>query len=235
MRNWADKPVYLQVTSGEQSIVDIGLTVKANKEIIPSILAAHVTSGCNTVAPYHGVGKVSIVKKLRMVKELKLLGYTEACIDEVVNETAALISSCYGFETNSMTDCRINSWYQKTSKARKSAALLQILPPSHGAFRENVKYAHFQMATWYSTMNSHPPNLDPAFYGWVFDEINKILCPVDIPEGISPAPPEVLNLLKCNCSSNKPCSSKRCACDSLKVACSVMCQCRGDLMKKQTC
>ena len=69
-----------------------------------------------------------------MGKELKLLENTEACIDEVVNETATLISSYYGFETNNMTDCRINSWYQKTSKARKSAPFLQTLPPTHEAF-----------------------------------------------------------------------------------------------------
>ena len=111
----------MQATSGEQSIVDIGLTVNTNNEIIPSILAAKAASGCDTVAPYLGVGKASIVKKLRMGKELKLLGNTEACIDEIVNETATLISSCYEFKTSNMTNCRINSWYQKISKARKSA------------------------------------------------------------------------------------------------------------------
>ena len=123
----------MQETSGERSIFDIGLTVKASKEIIPSILAAHAASGCDTVAPYNGVGKASIVKKLRMGKELKLLGNTEACIDQVVNETATLISSCYGLETNNMTDCRINSWYQKTSKARN---LLHFSEPYH----QHMKY-----------------------------------------------------------------------------------------------
>ena len=166
-----------------------------------------------------------------MRKELKLLGNTEACIDEVVNETATLISSYYGFETNNMTDCRINSWYQKTSKARKSAPFLQTLPPTHEAFRENIKCAHFQVATWYSTMNLHPPNLDPTFYGWVHDETNKILCPVGIPEGVLPAPAEVLNLIKCNCSFNKPCSSKRCTCVSSRLTCSTMCQCRCDTQR----
>ena len=99
----------MQATSGERSIVDIGLTVKANKEIIPSIPAAHAASGCDAVVPYHGVRKSSIVKKTYNGKELKLLGNTEACIHEVENETATLISSCYGFETNNMTECRINS------------------------------------------------------------------------------------------------------------------------------
>ena len=68
--------VFMQETSGEWSIVDIGLTVKVNKEIIPGTLAAHAASGCDSVAPYHGVGKASIVKKLRLGKELKLLGNT---------------------------------------------------------------------------------------------------------------------------------------------------------------
>ena len=77
-------------------------------------------------------------------------------------------------------------------------------------------------------MNQHPPNLYPIFYGWVRDEINQILCPVGIPEGISPASFEVLNQIKCNYSSNKPCSSMKCTCVSLKVTCSALCQCRGD-------
>ena len=53
----------MQAISGENSIVDIGLTVKSNKEISPSILAAHAASGCDTIAPYHVIGKASIVRK----------------------------------------------------------------------------------------------------------------------------------------------------------------------------
>ena len=156
--------VFLQATSDEGNIADKGVTVKANKEIIPSILAAHAASGCDTVPPYHGVGKASIVKKLRTGEELKLLGNTATCIDGVVNETATLISSCYGFETKNMADCRINPWYQKTSKAIKPAPLIPTLPPTHEASRENVNRAHCQVATWYSTMNPHPPNLDPTLW-----------------------------------------------------------------------
>ena len=65
----------MQATSGEQSIVDIGLTSKVNKKIILSILTAHAASGCNTIAP-----------QKRWKKQLKLLGNTEACIDEAVNK-----------------------------------------------------------------------------------------------------------------------------------------------------
>ena len=102
--------VFMQATNGEWSIVDRGLTIKASKEIIPRILAAHAASGCDYVASYHDVGKASIVKKLRMGKVLKLLGNTETYIDEVVNETATPITSCYGSKTNNMTDCKMSSW-----------------------------------------------------------------------------------------------------------------------------
>ena len=76
-------------------------------------------------------------------------------------------------------------------------------------------------------MNQHSPNIDPTFYRWVHDEI-KIFCQVGIPDCISPAPPEVLNLIKSNCWFNKPCSSEKWTCVSSKLACSVMCQCCGD-------
>ena len=101
------------------------------------------------------------------------------------------------------------------------------LPPTHKSFSKNVKRAHFQSATWYSTMSPHPPNLDTTLYGWERDEVNKILHPIGIPDGIAPAAAEVLNLIKCTCSSSKPCSSKRCSCVATKVACSLMCSCLG--------
>ena len=91
------------------------------------------------MAPYNGAVNASIANKLRMGKGLKLLGNTEACIDEVVNETDTFISSSYGFEKR----IAIDSWYQKTSKATQSAPLLQTLTPTHKVFRENVKQAHF--------------------------------------------------------------------------------------------
>ena len=61
----------MKATSGERSIVDIGLTVNANKEIIPNILTRHAASGCDNLAPYYDDGKTSIVKKSRIEKELK--------------------------------------------------------------------------------------------------------------------------------------------------------------------
>lgn len=59
------------------------------------------------------------------------------------------------------------------------------------------------MTPWYLTMIQHPSNLDSTFYVWVHDEINKILCPVGTPEGISSVAPIFIKLIRATaCSTN---------------------------------
>ena len=118
-----------------------------------------------TLAPFFGLGKTTIVNKLGSGKELKSLGDLEASTEDILVESALLISSCYGFESKDMTECRINSWKSRTSKARKTAPPLCSLPPTHETFSENVKRAHFQSAVWLSAMSPNPPHLDPLSMG----------------------------------------------------------------------
>ena len=77
-------------------------------------------------------------------------------------------------------------------------------------------------------MEAEPPAIDFTDYGWIKDELNKVLAPVGLPPGISAAPDEVLNSVKCGCCSSTPCRTKRCSCASVRDACTVMCKCRGD-------
>ena len=193
-----------------------------------AIVAAHALSGCDSVAPYHGVGKLSIIKRLKEGMKLLHMGCLNEDFGKVLEEATTLISDCYGYPDVSMTQCRIKVWYKKTPKARKKAPDLQSLPPTSEAFKENVKRAHLQAIVWYSTMEAEPPATDFTDYGWIKDELNKILAPVGLPSGISAAPDEVLNSVKCGCCSSTPCSTKRCLCVSVRDACTVMCKCRGD-------
>ena len=41
-----------------------------------------------------------------------------------------------------------------------------------------------------------------------------MLSPVALPPDVSPAPVEVLRLIKCGCSSSQPCLTLRCSCNS---------------------
>ena len=222
------RKVFLEATGGDHTLIDIGNTSFKNMDIVPNLVAAHALSGCDTASPYVGIGKLTIVKKLRQGVILDAVGDVAADISTAIDQATLLISDCYGFKSTSMTDCRIQSWIQKTSKARKSAPPLKELPPTDEAFQENVKRAVLQSMIWYSTMNSDPPDVDPTLFGWAKDMSNKILVAVTLPDNVSPAPEAILKLMKCGCSTTSPCNTKRCSCSSANVACAIMCKCRGD-------
>ena len=133
----------MQGTSSERSIYDIKETVEANKEIMPSIVAAHALSGCDSVAPYHGVGKLSIIKRLKEGMKLLHMGCLNEDFGKVIEEATTLISDCYGYPDVSMTQCQNKVLYQKTSKARKKAPDLQSLPPTSDAFKEKCETSSF--------------------------------------------------------------------------------------------
>ena len=83
--------IFMQATSNERKVIDIRDLEIEN--IIPYILAAHAASGCDTVAPHHGIGKLTIITKLREGFRLDLLGNFSASLDTHINKVATLISS----------------------------------------------------------------------------------------------------------------------------------------------
>ena len=137
--------------------------------------------------------------------------------------------ACYGAQKSaSMSAVRYDLWLSKLSKKTASAAPpLRSLPPISEAFREHVRRAHLIAAQILSSDEPHPPNLSPREYGWTYDELSKCFDPVTLPSGVEPAPVEVLQLIRCGCSSDKPCQSARCSFYSAHVKCSVLCVCHG--------
>ena len=105
----------MQGTSTEQNIFDVQETVQ-NNEDAPFIVAAHSLSGCDVVAPYHGLRKMTVVKRLKDGKKLSLLGQLDSNIDDVIKQAELFISDCYGFQQESITKCPIMSWYTKHPK-----------------------------------------------------------------------------------------------------------------------
>jgi len=49
-----------------------------------------------------------------------------------------------------------------------------------------------------------------------------------IPDGVSPAPASVLEMIKCNCASESPCSRQSCTCASAKLSCNKFCNCHSN-------
>ena len=106
-----------------------------------------------------------------------------------MNELALLISASYGFEVADITDSRITSWYNKTSKPRKSVQGLRSLSPTQEAFAENTKRAHFQFAISLTTISLNLPNLNPNLNRWEQDELERVPQFIDIPFGVALVPP----------------------------------------------
>ncbi|XP_066913347.1 uncharacterized protein [Clytia hemisphaerica] len=67
--------------------------------------------------------------------------------------------------------------------------------------------------------------MDPTKYGWTKDDINECLLPSMFPESVFAAPDAVLQMIKCNCASESPCSRQNCTCASAKLSCNKFCKC----------
>lgn len=57
--------IYIESPMKGRAVIDVDATVQENLTIIPSLLAAHVLSGCDTVASYFGIGKGVVLKVLK--------------------------------------------------------------------------------------------------------------------------------------------------------------------------
>ena len=140
-----------------------------------------------------------------------------------MQEATQFTSACYGHQSDDMST-RAKTWAIKTGQVRSKTPELCSFPPTTESFDENVKRAHLQAICWFSTPNRHPPRLEPTEYGWNQHEQTKSLVAVGIPAGVPPAPTAVMELIKCTCSSSKPCSTNRYSCLSAQLPCTVFCK-----------
>ncbi|KAG0693094.1 hypothetical protein GWK47_027653 [Chionoecetes opilio] len=149
----------MEPTSPERTSVNIGDTVIKHQAIVPQLLTAYALTGCDTVGCNFGIGKINAVKVLKAGYKLDSIGQPEAQHETIIREATQFIAACYGEKVrpnDSMSDIRYRNWI--SSMVRKSAASvhqLKTLPPTSGAFVENVKRAHFQACIWKSALTRH--------------------------------------------------------------------------------
>jgi len=85
----------------------------------------------------------------------------------------------------------------------------------------NTIRAHLQAMEWNRCHQVHPRLPFPKDFGWT--EKNNMWVPVMCIN--SPAPTEILELIKCGCTKSK---CRNCKCASRKLRCSEMCACEGN-------
>lgn len=220
--------IFMVPTRSARSVVNIGATAKENEPIAKHLLSVHALTGCDTTSTLYGIGKLKALKSLRNKHVPPHLGDKTATIDDLERKAVSFIATCYGSEkTSSMSEVRYNIWQHKTARGKSQKFKLASLPPSSAAFRLHVQRAQYQACLWTAALDSEPPEMNAADYGWKADPSNRNLLPVTLPSGTMVAPKQVLNLLCCNCSSTEACSTRRCTCRKSELACSIFCKCNA--------
>ena len=220
----------MEATCSERVSVDIQASVEKSKDIVPNLLAAHGLTGCDTVAKLHGIGKGTVINKLKQGHTFQHLGDLNSSLEDVMEEATKFIGACYGSkERDDMSQIRVDLWTKKMGKKNITAAPpLKTIPPTSDAFRENVLRAHVQIAVWKSAPQPDPPPFDPTDFGWFRDESTKTLTPKTLPPDVALAPREVLEMLRCGCSTEEPCGTQRCGCHTGHLPCTFFCACHGE-------
>ena len=110
-------------------------------------------------------------------------------------------------------------WAKKVSQSIASAPKLSSLSPVTESFAQNAACAHLQMAICMNAMESRD-------FRWT-QVTGKEMYPTPISDGVALAPDALLKVVKCGCSGEIQCRTKRCGCRQSNLACSVFCACQG--------
>ena len=98
-------PMFMEYPVHRRQTIDIRAIAKEHANILPNPLAAHGLSGCDTVAPCYGIGKMKILKTLKQGNHsLSCLGDSNANWPDVVKQATSFMLACYGVpKLDSMT------------------------------------------------------------------------------------------------------------------------------------
>ena len=193
-------PMFMDSSVHGRQTIDSRATAKEHANILPNLLAAHGLSGCDTIAPCYGIGKMKIFKTLKQRNHsLSCLGDSNANWPDVVKQAISFMLACYGVpKLDSMTQARANQSKQRVGRGSSTMPKLCSLPPTGPVFMEKLKRVHFQICIWKHALNLNVPDLDPVQYGWTKDKATKSLAAVHVPPNTDLALSYIQELIKCS-------------------------------------
>ena len=80
-------------------------TVKKHKSIVPSILAGHALTGCDSVRKLYGIGKTKAINALKSVS-LSAFGNPESSEAEYMDDVKHFIAKYYGPDNKKSSENR---------------------------------------------------------------------------------------------------------------------------------
>ena len=95
------------------------------------------------------------------------------------------------------------------SRIVASAPKLSSLPPTTESFAQNAVRAHLQVAVRRNALEPNPPQMEPKAFGWTQVVAGKEMYPTTISDGIALAPDALFKVVKCGCSGEIQCRTKK--------------------------
>lgn len=198
---------------------------RLGRDVCSNILFAHAMCGCDTTSRPFNIAKSLPLKKLKFeefVRDAQVFLKPKCDHDSIEQAGERLFVMLYnGRLTDNLDSLRHIRYQQKLMIGGKTQVQAKCLPPTSSAARYHSYRVYFQVQEW-ATLGKEPC-LEPEDWGWELRD-NQLL-PVTTNQ--PPAPPDLLNMIRCNCK--KDCATGKCSCRKHGLACTTACgECRGN-------
>ena len=92
VKNWSNADIYMEEFIGEETLISIRKTEERHKDSIPSLLAVHALTGCDTVPNMSEIGKGKALNVMKKIT-LQCLGEKDASYTDFMEK---FVAHCYG-------------------------------------------------------------------------------------------------------------------------------------------
>ena len=196
-------------------------------EKITIIQFLHAWSGCDSVSAIYGQGKRKIIKYFNSSVQFKnvcsIFRNDRADKNDLEKAGNQLMTILYGGNAQSSLNSLRYNKYMSQVATTTSHLRPEMLPPTEAAVKHHTFRVYVQVHQW---RNLSISSIDPVGWGWKIE--NNLLVP--IMTDLDPAPPDILNFIRCKCkaSSQRQCFSNICSCKKNSLHCVAACaECHG--------
>jgi hypothetical protein len=206
--------------------VDVAaLQNRIGRSACQKILVLHAFGGCDTTSAIfmHGKGKLftQLSQNEDVVQYVCIMQDPDASMVQVCNAGVALMIAAYGGKTSDNLGQMRYAAYSKMVASKGGSFMADRLPPTEDAAELHAMRVHFQAVVWCTLGQT---TLQPTDWGWRLQDGHMLPTPMRK----QPGPPELMNIICCNCKSDKPCSSQLCTCRKNNLKCITACgHCHG--------
>lgn len=181
------------------------------------LLTVYCMTGCDTVSSFFGHGKKTAFRILKQraqaYQQLSSLGTTPVLTREQEMAASKFVGALYGSpETTSLNALRC----EKASKSIQA----KKLPPTEDSFHLHLLRVVYQLLIWRNSTSPLQELPEVTQFGYVKDHEGSLQAQL---MSQSPAAPELLNSLVCDCST----CENNCPCLENNQPCTTVCECEA--------